>query len=306
MGYSQSELVSRFVNGKHPNVQAGSLHTWGDMLVSYGSHFPLLREVKPGVFVLNADKRSISTSGHQRVAQSGVREAGKKLVAVARTAFLQAGLDPFGTSYRAASPELLDFWEDGFESWHLSRVEPAATPWVEPPKGPGWDVSINRDKDFNPIWWQAHRPGCSLWRANARYYLCGMDEGSYFLCLLSHEVRTVHQAFKSLMPKAVSEAGTFQRQGEWYFVPTDRRTADLPRPTHRMYLLDSSPLQPVGLQTSSGHTVTEARVNGQRVWCRGFVRHQGRQHARLTLGQTWHEVFRNTSLGGWNAEGRVD
>ena len=60
---------------------------------------------------------------------------------------------------------------------------------------------------------------------------------------------------------------------------------------------------------ATDHYVTELRFNSRQC-CRGTVRHRPEmrrsQHAMLTLGDIWHEVFQNTAIGSWNTEGRVD
>jgi hypothetical protein len=48
-------------------------------------------------------------------------------------------------------------------------------------------------------------------------YLCGFDEGSYFVSKLPLQVNSVEGAFLVLMPKAVM-GQEFLRQGEWFFV----------------------------------------------------------------------------------------
>lgn len=59
-----------------------------------------------------------------------------------------------------------------------------------------------------------------------KFYLCGMDEDSYFGVELKSNVKTIEQAFVSMMPNAARVKGT-QRQGEWFVVPVKEK--DLPK-----------------------------------------------------------------------------
>jgi hypothetical protein len=62
-----------------------------------------------------------------------------------------------------------------------------------------------------------HRAGAVVLRYRGYDYLCGFDEGSYFVSKLPMLVKTVEGAFKVLMPKGVN-GQKFLRQGEWFFV----------------------------------------------------------------------------------------
>lgn len=45
-----------------------------DTIYSYGHHFPMARFVKPGVVLLNEDKHSVTTSGHQSTVRAAIRQ----------------------------------------------------------------------------------------------------------------------------------------------------------------------------------------------------------------------------------------
>jgi len=70
-----------------------------------------------------------------------------------------------------------------------------------------------------------HRAGTVVLRYDGYDYLCGFDEGSYFVSRLPMQVKTVEGAFLVLMPKAVM-GKKYLRQGEWFFVEAPREALD--------------------------------------------------------------------------------
>lgn len=70
-----------------------------------------------------------------------------------------------------------------------------------------------------------HRAGACVLRYGNYDYLCGFDEGSYFVSKLPLQVKSVEGAFMVLMPKAVI-GKDFLRQGEWFFVKAEQEVLD--------------------------------------------------------------------------------
>lgn len=271
---SQGQIIRAFSEGATRGT-ASHLFIEGDKLFSYGHHFILaVRYRREGDyrFLLNGDKYSASTSGHQRAC------------------FRLGPQVPF-SALRAAGlrPEYVRIEDQREDGWHEI---PDPTP-EEP----------DRVK-------QEHTLGAVLLESDGKYFLSSLDENehwrrrSYFLCQLPREVRNVADAYDSLLPDKVREwrgrkdNPPDKRQGEWFFLPTEYETRHLPQPTLRHApLLDTT------------HYVTELRKNGD-LFCRGAVRHKPErrrsQHVALKLAKVWHEAVKNTAVGSWNAGGMVD
>lgn len=158
--------------------------------------------------------------------------------------------------------------------------------------------------------------------------LCGHDERHWFVASVDRPVSTVMDARRALLPTELRDVpipprtlvrrhnAIFLRQGEWFFVPTDRDMSGYP-------ILRNEPL--VRNRMSKAHMVSEViRFGGQRVflymnreftpgeweeyrqkhpsargrdlvknpeiYARGEVRHP--DHATLVL-KGWHRVYPN-------------
>ena len=165
--------------------------------------------------------------------------------------------------------------------------------------------------------------------AGGERFLCGHDERHWFAAAISKRVTTVLDAKRALLPEALADAppalihrrhnARFQRQGEWFFVPTDRDLRDQPiyrnepivrrrggKP-HRCAELVRFGGEPVvlyrGTEYSEGawaaFVVTqdgklygrvERVVKNPEVYVRGAVRHP--DHATLVLSG-WHRLHGN-------------
>lgn len=169
-------------------------------------------------------------------------------------------------------------------------------------------------------------------------FLCGHDERDWFVAEVAERVSTVRAARQALMPPAVREVARrvspaatecrknplFVRQGEWFFVPTDR---ELPEEV----ILRDEPLQRSGgskphvcdeLCREGGELVyvvgglvympdeyasrlkadhdgsfrrlgKQNRVRNATVYVRGSVKHP--DHATIHL-EKWHRVFINNEI----------
>lgn len=274
MTKSQRTLIEEFRNGAM-HGQASHMYIDDHVLYSYGRHFPLaVRYDAPGEyrFLVNGDRYSITTSCQQR----RVFNLGPQIPFSA--------LDAAGVAAR--SLEIIDRREDAYHE------VPDPTPE---------DPEHKRTE---------HTLGAVLFSHEGRFLLSSMDENepwgmrSYFLCQLPKEVTSIVEAYDSLVPDRVKEWRSSPanpkdaRQGEWFFLPTEYETRDLPRPTYRDARLGDTT-----------HYVTEMRRNADP-HVRGFVRHRpsGRraQHHPLRLGDAWHIALKNLAVASWNAVGQVD
>lgn len=169
-----------------------------------------------------------------------------------------------------------------------------------------------------------HAPG----EDGGQRFLCGHDERHWFVATIKDRVTTITDARRSLLPDFLKDANlsadllarrhtdAFKRQGEWFFIPTDRTFDGVP-------IHHGEPLQRNG--RSKPHIVSELirfggtdvvlwngkeyrasewdalmktpnfrptgrverRVKDPEVYVRGKVRHA--DHATLTLDR-WHRV----------------
>jgi hypothetical protein len=172
-----------------------------------------------------------------------------------------------------------------------------------------------------------------LFASSGERFLCGHDERHWFVSGIDSAVSTVPAAKQALMPEPVREqAGdykpsivdnrrnpVFKRQGEWFFVPSER---DLARETiHRNEPLQrnvrSKPHICEELVRKGGDTVyivsgrmyteseyrrlarfdeefrrrrVQTRIANPEVYVRGYVRHP--DHATIVL-EGWHRVYIN-------------
>jgi len=70
-----------------------------------------------------------------------------------------------------------------------------------------------------------HRAGAVVLRYKDHDYICGFDEGSYFVSKLPMQVKTVEGAYTVLTPKAVM-GKQYLRQGEWFFMEAGQEVLD--------------------------------------------------------------------------------
>lgn len=305
MGRTLDETVIRFSDGYE--CQSGNRSIFSDngkTLYSWGRHFVLAyRADHPSCkFIINGDKSTNSTSNHQRICQSLLDNA----ITIGESAF------PFDLFRELDRKNAVVVDAEKDQTWYNTWGEKLPD-WATPQNG----AEYRYDKDGNIR--SAHRPGGLLIRLKKRgvsykagYYLCGMDEGSYFCVLLPTEAKpkTIKEAYQALEPEEVTQARigglTVLRQGEWYFVeplaPVFTRTlSEIPlddkfsrrfknagfatedcktrgvmnRLPNQLRALDFTPLQPAKAKIGNLHCVREIRQDKQgNVFCRGKVLHR--------------------------------
>ncbi len=270
----QRELIDDFKDGA-THGKASNMFIEGDTLYSYGHHFPLAvrRDAQEGYdFLINGDSRSVSTSAHQN-------QCFKLGPQIPFSALNAARIDPH----------------------ELKVIEATKDEWHSVPDPTPEDPNHHREE---------HTLGAIVLEHQDRFFLSGLDQnepwhlGSYFLCELPNNALSVEDAYQSLKPRRVTaweenpDKPGVLRQGEWFFLPTEYTTRQLPLPTNKnAALLDTD------------HYVTEMREN-QDLYVRGTVKHipafRRPQHRRLSLGKVWHIAEKNLAPASWNAVGAVD
>jgi len=166
------------------------------------------------------------------------------------------------------------------------------------------------------------------------YYLCSLDEGSYFVAKLPVQPTSIQHAFECLKPQPVvlaeQEGKDVKRQGEWFFIPykTDRELADeLGITIKALNEQAEMGFLPLVSDNNNRHVAKLLKI-GDKTYAKGRVFHRfpsfrssqqteggepapdwGRgtgQHRTVSL-DVWHEVHKNTELASWSGlTGRVD
>jgi hypothetical protein len=331
MGYSQSQVVHWFAEGK-TDKNASNLFSRGNALYSYGTHFPLairhsaetsLKHGDKDWYLLNGDRRSSTTSGHQNHTFDVFREHPR----VSFEAIRSAGIDPFSEDLI-----LVDFQQDYMQANFILENGKAAR---------YGNNNVSREKFmakriFGSIYSESkcnyaiengkpvirqtiHRIGGALFNYQGECYLCAMDEGSYFVAQLPAHVRSIDEAVESLKPALVKKYEkdlAIKRQGEWFFIPTELQ--DKKEFILAYHFRLPRPLDDRGLERGNIHQCAAGLpiiVEGESVQlCRGMVKHLSSwggnrrtgEHRPLKLGQQLFIAVRNTEKASWSAAGRVD
>ncbi len=294
-------VVQRFSEGK--NYHGSRIFAEGDILYSYGRHFPLaVRRGEPGAewYLLNGDKYSKSTSKHQGITYSVFSNSPR----VSFTALNAAGI-----SYNSC--KLIDFTKDEYEYAYHDNIEFANFKNLMPA---GAEYHEKKDVDGRILSKSYHRIGAVILEQGKNHFVCGMDEGSYFISLLPKKVKTVQESFEVLKPKRIIEAEkqgvSPLRQGEWFFIPVARPYL-ITHPIKEKDFEKSAAL-PSADDSSNQHICTRLKKIGKRYFVKGIVRHRNPRtnrradHKPLKLGEGIYEALCNTAKGNWSASGRVD
>lgn len=341
MGYSHSTLVERFKQGKTKG-SASHMYISGDTLYSYGSHSPLLVRVPFG-YLMNADKRSSSTSGHQRHCMGlATLQVPFSVLSVARIPHYSGEEQCFRVIDKKDEVwEIIGAQKNAVECADCEHKE---KPWGERPQGcQAWGTDngcgkkvdsfkcgliYRRQRDLckkvkisaqkynemsedEKLGWQElteRRPSGAVIEWNGKYYLSSMDTESrhpdYFLVELPHAVETVDEAFESLIPAQVKDK-KYRRQGEWFFV--EDNDIEKPRVTYREMEQEFS--LPMSNDSSNPHIATRGcRTNDGGVLVSGGIHH--REHGLMQLSKSDNpkifNAYINTAVNSWSAGGRVD
>lgn len=314
---SQGELIRDFSKGKTTGT-ASNMFIDGDILYSYGHHFPMLVRMPhwgKDKYLLNADVYSPSTSQHQAQCAS---LATVQIPFSALNGALAGERSRWATTRMDFEPEKLRLIHHGEERWdHTGRwIWRYNRSTVTHGKGTNWEYeqSIYKEKvlsqadyDKLPEDEKEHcrpqkerRPESCVIRYGRKYYLSSMDGANYFISLLPGKVETVDQAFEMLKPAEIN--GTpYHRQGEWFFVPV---AATVPKKEikKQQYLINREKELP------RHHRVRDyvVQFGHKHPLVRGTVRHDNRDHRMLNLGEQWHLAIESNHKMSWGAAGNVD
>ena len=318
------------------NSQAGS----GDIIYSYGRHFPMaVRNDNDKTFLVNGDRWGHATAGHQSQVRGAIATRNSfsdyKVLTV-----------PFSVFQRAYSVH------------DLSRMHVKV---IDVGKDKEICKCITCDKDFanysdlydhkQSFWKTAdtfgpphkthylHQLAPSTFSVNMqgssipRYFISGFDETAnqrnhdgYFLSELPAKPRDIAHAFEMLRPtqvKIADKIGTkVLRQGDIFAVPSKLTTRFLKKhgaDYQKGGLIDKyiwgAAIKVLDYPRLLGtsHVANETIAYRGMLFARGTLRHRptefGRtlpEHVNVTIGKDWHRIVRNTALASYTIGGKVD
>ena len=145
------------------------------------------------------------------------------------------------------------------------------------------------------------------------HWICGMDEGSYFVSKLPKKCYSVMGAYATLKPKEVSDyeianKARVKRQGEWYFIPQDIPEKEVKKIYYNE--MEQRFILPLAHPTSNPHMAVRGYHKKKDIFVSGRVRHP--QHRTTILNVLAHgdfQIFKaveNTATGNFSTMGRVD
>lgn len=298
------EVVAAFVAGRGEPSASGNENVFfiGDTLYSYGRHFPMAI-MYGGVFIVNGDRDSNTTSVHQGLVQASLH--GKHSVTVSIGALAAAGIYDRCGGFRGS---FIDHTRDYSVRYHgVEECEEADLSDVPP----GTTIFRSSDKDGNVVSIHAHRAAMTLWERGGRYYIAGMDDAQYFVSALPEGCtpKTCEEALEELKPfnvrSAEREGFVVKRQGDWFFIDVTE-LVDV-KDVRRLWRECSPGVLSGGGDGSNPHSV-DRLVPCVHPIVSGRVRHP--QHRMLQLGKRsdpklWIAV-QNTATANWSTGGGVD
>jgi hypothetical protein len=303
-----------------------------NVLYSWGGHFPLAVHVGTdrkgrNVFIKNGDRRSLSTSHHQREVQR--RCYGPT---VSHSALRAAGIDMTRLTLGGSStgPVILCWRKDWTKGLYRNetgqffvrsgdgvdtRIE--MTPYTPPKLGMWVPHQWQGDEGYESGFW--HILGATVIEQDGKCFLCSLDEGSYFVSQLPDRPRSIDHALKMLTPEAVRKAErqgrSVVRQGEWFFIRTgldDKGLAEQQGITVTQ-IRRAAKQGALDRQTDSSNRHVAMLYRNGSVYAKGRVYHREphsnrltKQHFTLVLGDRWYEVHHNTEIRSWSQGGKFD
>jgi hypothetical protein len=227
MALTNGKVADRFKayeSGKSVNMR-----TDGETLFSYDTPIACHVQTVDGtpITIINGDRHSSTSNRH--VGALGWNYT-NELPVVSFSALIGPGLASIrglgGEIYRrevlvvAFEESLCRSAYEGQQDYDtiLENVPIGATTWDFKSTGYGCD-RIRASRGY-------HRAGTCVLRYRGYDYICGFDEGSYFVSRLPLQVKTVDMAYQVLMPKAVM-GQQYLRQGEWFFVKAEQDALDV-------------------------------------------------------------------------------
>lgn len=286
--YSSNEgVIKAFGDGIES--RGNNIFADGNILYDYGYHFPMVIRLD-NLFIINGDRYSMTTGRHQSICIRNL----KPNVQIPFSGLIGMVNDKSTYGGRHSSDNIAKMFIDGeikVIDWRPDR----------------WEKYTYINKDGEECEGDRHYLGDVLLKYKRSHYLSAFDHqepmrlNPYFLTQLQGKPLTVDEAYLDMQPDQVKNKPGVVRQGEWFFMPTDKSTRELDK-VGRMCTWNDK-------HQSGSHIATEVRKNGVK-YVRGIVRHKpdGRspQHIALKLDKKWYIPVKNTTKASWQADGLVD
>lgn len=208
-----------------------------------------------------------------------------------------------------------------------------------------YDHKLNKNVDY--VYTETrHFTGASLFSVDGKFYLFDVDRREVqhkifnpFLAEINGNPKSIKEAYQILKPKAVIDAEKrglkVLRQGEWFFIPSDKpkfkRLSEMEKmivvagsnrwsdEITKLLGMDKKKLekqaaallkeiprqQHLRAGNSRPNTVTMLLEQNGKIYCSGKVSHSGREHADLIL-KNWYVAVANTSKRNVTVTGDID
>lgn len=302
-------------NGMHGGDShvGARLYIQGNVVFSYGSHFPLAIRGEFGGevrFIINGDASTLTTNSQVREA-IGILSGN---VQIPFSALQGAGLldrhDPGSLAITIVEATADETWYECVQCKRkVVQDEEDYTYSHEADKTPICPEVVRAGARSRQVRYQ-HRLGEVLFKHEGNYYLSGRDHqelsrrDNYFLCQIPGAPKSVEEAYAGLKPAIVAHAETIGskvlRQGDIYLIENEQ---PFPKGTKREKLKDFQLFD-------TRHVASTAFKYGQngtsQVFITGKLAHTARQHASLFLKGKLYSAVKNLALGSWNAIGNID
>jgi len=340
-------------------------------LYSYGRHFPLAYKHHNGQYLFNGDVYSVTTSKHQSDTASH-RDHTRGDITISFSALAAAGINyrSKGLHIIASEADQSSVFDWDFKQSVKQVLEAAEKFKLTMPRGATmtWtsytDPATYGKKGIEPVKhkipYHWHRPPAAVLKVDAwtetrtvlgpasdtgenqwiekttkhpdRFYLLGMDEGSYFISELPDPAPNVKAAYDLLKPAPIIDAESrgleIKRQGEWFFFRILNG-----KPARAIYkqLEMSYNLTDASNREGAAHTATRGArlsaiafdpdtkaaivkaltyIDPNQLVVSGSITHSEGDHARLKLSLAKDPaIFAahvNTAIASFSASGSVD
>lgn len=307
---TNQDVIKAYLNKSEEEGQSstGNLFFEGDILYSYGYHFPLAIRVG-SLYILNGDRYSCTTTTkHQSPLFNLVDNAQRVEI-------------PFSALQAMLATQNKPTWNQREVALLCKKfriIDWAPDRYVDTGRLDKWGQKI-----FD------HVLGGVLFEFNKTYYVTGMDEtgrdprGMFFLTALkptSYQYagppETWDAAIEMLKPQAVRNAEAqgreVHRQGEWFFVKVGAWVS--PDSVEKGYKLQHKASKEPSHFASEGCSLKVGLDRRPRQFVRGIVKHADREHKQLKLyeigtkpkDRPWFQAFESIQGESWKASGAVD
>ena len=321
-----------FTNGK------GSVYFSRGVLYSYGDHFPMAFKLSDGRYLINGDNYSVTTSAHQSLCHRACPggEGFTTSVSALNRALDREGLyrRDFDKVKVVDSLPGVDIRGNPYGGGEYLRS--AQDVYDALPDKQGVTLTYKKNKETGERYlYHAHRAKTLLLKIGRGFWVCGMDDRSYFISKLPRRARSVAEAFDIMKPEKVKrwEVETGQiaaRQGEWFFIQRlqaqdviyaksiykKMKTSNEMRSYYdydenNNWTRFTKPVNGFILPREAGsnpHTATRGYIKNRRVFISGQVRHPEHPTLKLSYAKdpVIFEAVKNTTVADFSADGRVD